>query len=1160
MRINLGYEEIGKIKSLSERLRNLGTKNVSYRDSRIKSENLQLNLSLIISKIILKLNFVDKSKVVFTKLLDEYNRENNISINFEDFLDEHWIRIINDEIIIPELVRNLVWSIGYKGIDVCLHQIPENKIIHAQVLSKYYQYCSVNDKPNITIDDLETLLNRISNKAITKEFLIECKILTFDAENQVYLWNGSEYKSHLNKEIASTLWILLGGKNASKQDFKLFINLITKTGIGVDNWKEYLCKDSTDKIYSYAISILSDEKDLQNSDDEFKKSYLDAPQYLNIDIKNKIPEVVFNYNNTYDFINEIDFFDYRIGDILHTQESRSFYYSLLKLIIFNEPKHPTPYQNTLKLLKDTSKPFLVLTLYELIPRQFPEIIPYLLTDSELIPIGYNLLDKIEINETLLVEQKSNDDKFKECCVLKNDLWFEMFDFTLEQLTSSHFQEKESGELLCKILLYVTKRLFNFKPSNVKTNIEHNIIKKRSEKLLSKISHKRTSSSSQKTSKLIYSVLPEIFNYFKRTYSNNRSYKNEFLSFDSGFVVLSIELLKLAELLISELEDSNGETNKILPTSDEITMMLKKYLTHYFCDNFITVQERDSLQTKLQKAKRGFNNFGFEFVDWGYLYLQLEKNNKLKSINEKFNDSLEFIISSNKYNKQNAEQYEKIKLYLKSLLLGYLSINKSKELYKIDNFSVKETLIELEKIIGSSALTYSVNDLPNKKIDVFYNNYIDFGNTLDNQTLTSLLFKSINFFKETTLNEFIAVFFSQCTDVGRMLSAINIIESEELKTCISNKINEIKIEDFIDSCNTINELEYILIESVNSINHWELSKPIIKRIQEHIEKVKINNDQTDNFLFNINLLIAFKEKDLLTITNLSVPQKRYSSFEPNHEGKNLKQFYIALHKLYNENNYDDAIRILKLLKLQDAKNIRFAFYLYCAETTKAVKLKMNKALLKQANQVWDKFTDNLKSDEKEMPLEMLETIYSNKLYYYFVIKDHINFDQIFNRLTKYFLFEEDKLEIVFHFYLERELHELAFNYLKEANDYYDSQEDYPDILEELLDKYPDLETRKKLKLTIGLLPSQRALDIPKILPSNLNGKTNLSLFILNELVQASRIMITKIEAIRQITHENRFNDLILAILKLRLPIWGWSIDDQPRVGGTLVVKDKNGYRG
>lgn len=105
-----------KLNSLSERLKYLARNKDAYSahiDRNIKSENLQYNLSLIISHILLKLQFIDRSKIAFEVIIDEYNKVNNTALIFEDFEKINWIRIVNEDLVMPELVRHFVWQDGY---------------------------------------------------------------------------------------------------------------------------------------------------------------------------------------------------------------------------------------------------------------------------------------------------------------------------------------------------------------------------------------------------------------------------------------------------------------------------------------------------------------------------------------------------------------------------------------------------------------------------------------------------------------------------------------------------------------------------------------------------------------------------------------------------------------------------------------------------------------------------------------------------------------------------------------------------------------------------------------------------------------------------------------------------------------------------------------
>src|SRR5690606_7210805 len=116
----------------------------------------------------------------------------------------------------------------------------------------------------------------------------------------------------------------------------------------------------------------------------------------------------------------------------------------------------------------------------------------------------------------------------------------------------------------------------------------------------------------------------------------------------------------------------------------------------------------------------------------------------------------------------------------------------------------------------------------------------FGYDMYYQHLTSLLYRSINYFNGKEQAKFVQDFFVHSTDTGRMLTAINILDSKELHDIISKRISEVKIEDFIENSFTTTELQYALVEAVNSANHWELAKPLIERIQNHFKQVKHND--------------------------------------------------------------------------------------------------------------------------------------------------------------------------------------------------------------------------------------------------------------------------------------------------------------------------------
>jgi hypothetical protein len=929
-----------KLKSLSERLNYLARDTNSarlYINQNVKSANLQLNLSLVISKIILELHFIDRSKNEFEEIIEQYNKANNTALTFDNFFNINWIRVIAGEAIMPRLINHFVRQVGYYEKESKPIEIPIDKNDLIRCLQIYFERCFQDSRLTISRIALENVISKFALQKLTIDFLIGIEVIRFNSDDNIYYWEGGEYSRHLKNEIASTLWLLVGGENATDIEFRRYFRLIQGAEIWFDNLGAFLNYENTEKISELAASFLATETDLLKSDAEFTKIWLDSEHF---DINTAIPVIEFNYNNTYNFLESVNYQKWHLHGAFDYQSTRSFCHSLLRIIVLCEPKHPIPYKSALNILKDTSRPSLLWTLYSDIYKEFPFIIPYLLTDSELLPIAFNLIDKIKIDNLLLSEQSNNDKKIEESCEVINKFWFEMFEFSLEQIISVQSNDKEKGELITRILLDVSEKVFSINSNNRYSVINHNTFRKRYDTALKKLANKKitTGNSYPKppvSPRLIHSLLPDIAKFLKEKSANRNPNHIEHLNLNHGFVDLSIEMLRIANLRVSDIELSLDEKGKLENASKDLITLLQKELTEFYSAIEIDVQLDSSTAPEKKKVKRGVSSFGFEIIDWGYLYLHFEKGNTLQSFYDNFITSLTFKIDADKYDEQNKEQYEKLKLYLKSLMLGFISINQKKDFCEIEGLPVKPTLEKLENWIREFSLKYSIDEIAKKRIDVFNERFYVFGYDIYYQQLTNLLYRSINFFNNQTQIRFVGDFFAESKDIGRMLTAINILDSKELEDIISNKIKSVEIEDFIASSFTTTELQYALVEAVNSDNHWKLAKPLIKKIQDHFNKVKHTEENIINFLFEISLLLAFKEKDLPKLTNLPIPKRENYYSTGNKKAENIQRFFIALYKVYKDKKYDEAIPILKSLLLYEPKNIRYAFHLYRAETLKAI---------------------------------------------------------------------------------------------------------------------------------------------------------------------------------------------------------------------------------
>jgi hypothetical protein len=163
------------------------------------------------------------------------------------------------------------------------------------------------------------------------------------------------------------------------------------------------------------------------------------------------------------------------------------------------------------------------------------------------------------------------------------------------------------------------------------------------------------------------------------------------------------------------------------------------------------------------------------------------------------------------------------------------------------------------------------------------------------------------------------------------------------------------------------------------------------------------------------------------------------------------------------------------------------------------------------------------------------------------KETIEFDAAIGFLKKEHLFSEYIFSLVYEFYTERGFLDLAYMYVENAVEYFKKIDgNTPDFMNEAIeasDKYSL--PRKKSQFNDIIATSYE--KIPKITPENINNKSNINDFILEEIIQALQQMFIKIQTIRELTREDNYNDILESIFKLRFPFYGWSVQNNPHHG-------------
>lgn len=1143
-----------KLDTLSHKLKFYASNNnstLNYADLNIKAENLKYNLSYLLAKIILKLDIPTPSIPVFEKIIHNYNQKNNLKLSLDDYLNIGWIRIINDKVVLPEVVRHFVSEIRYNESKDKTISFPQDKEHHLRCLKEFYTQYNSDTLASITKKELLFILQDFN---VDIQFLEEREIIVQDSDiNNVYNWKAYKYMRYLRNEVLSTIWLLAYNQKQDISTFKHFINLTELSDFHSNKLNDFLPFDYMNKLSDYSIELLNNAKDLDNSKIEFNKVWLDAPSYTHINLTDKIPEIEIKGDSPLNLYLEERYLRRLFPSIFDIQSTRNIYASLLCFIACNQNKQSYPFENYLSQLQKINKPYIIETIYRQIMGQFPQAIPYLLLDTNYIPIAFRLINEIEFNTNVISLDASYEKKIEASSKKRTEFWLDSFKIILKLKPQN--QDRISGETVFHILYNLVEQVFSFNQNNRTAIVTHNNYKKCYDEALKLLSESEIETRVYSYNTGLHSkpkLFPSIITELVHSALNKSVFLplNEYVSFDMALVDLLIELLKLSQSYLEQFELTPKLKKDLENSIHKITTFLANKIQKHYKITEIEVWAFHNKETR--KVKHRHDQFGYEIIDWGELYLQFSKENLIISIDDNFKESLIFDTKreAGVYTDLNHEQEEKIKLYVKSLLLAYISINTHKKLYQ--NNLVQSTLIQLEKLIFYYVKAYSNDNIKKKQINIFDNRYTYLYQDIYYKKLTPLLFHALNYFKHVPQNQVLDNYFFQLEDINGMLSAINILTDTEHKEYISKLLEQIDIDDFASNA-SINTLEQVLIEAVNSENYWNFAEPLLEKVEERFTRTKLNNDDTQYFLFRIKLLLAFKQKNWTVLNEIEVPQYQYRVSDDKKEGHEYKQFYIALYKIYHNQDFITATKLLQSLLSSNSKNIEYRFYLYYVQTQEAYS--KNKTNLPQIKLEWDKFlydeNGNLEkfSPEQLKKLSKLnEVINSLNVIHYSYLKDYTRFDQSINKLDNNLLYEEIIGECIYQAYIDRQMYEAADDYISKAVRYYENQnKEIPSKIKKLFQKPKSLFLLQKYKTALVNIRSLPPKDLVSIIPSVLNNKRELNTFILNELIEALKIVLDKIKSVEQITFEDRYNDLLLAILRFRFPIWGWTILDQPRIG-------------
>lgn len=217
--------------------------------------------------------------------------------------------------------------------------------------------------------------------------------------------------------------------------------------------------------------------------------------------------------------------------------------------------------------------------------------------------------------------------------------------------------------------------------------------------------------------------------------------------------------------------------------------------------------------------------------------------------------------------------------------------------------------------------------------------------------------------------------------------------------------------------------------------------------------------------------------------------------------------------------------------------------------------MNLKEIKYAKEQWNAFLERLGVQDEDQLENYVDPASALDLFSLYEAKEYEEFDSVLSGISPRNKYDEKIIPLILKCYREREQSARAFSFLLEAENYHAeaSTEPMPDLSEQKR-KFKGEELYESVKQSLIHIRSFDADEIPPVIPPVLNKMNDLHGFILVELLDALMLMMKKIVAVESISSENNYNDIVMTILRLRLPLWGWEIADQGRTGKSETKKD------
>ncbi|MEQ8470013.1 MAG: hypothetical protein RIC35_02455 [Marinoscillum sp.] len=1077
----------------------------------------------------------------FDQIRVQYEKENNFTLS-------------NDGLFKPSWLSESDGLIDVSNINFYFKPYLEHWE-EFEFLSAYQKELSIGEDKGLKIKerDLKKLHQSFKSfypKTPPLKVLVSQKVLKL--KDGFYYLNfcntDVRYWSALGDQIAAHYWQLLIEDDNFQDDHERVKTLLRQ--ILHHNWPadflDYSLDEAKKRFLDAGFYLVLNEQDLSGIESEYKKISIDADfgsSEVQMLFHSRAEFDDYSLNNTdhFELLESLNHWEKKANTTyLHGQSSRRELSFITKVIVAHDyelerietddPDNPIidRYKRIISLLDGSiTKPTLLWYMHCDIIMSRRGFIPYLIENPKYTSLAFQRIDQLVSEDRVLTEEKD---------LIHKKLWVKSLELALYTIRST-VKNGDAAKVVFQIYRQINTKKYDI-PYNRQEHIEKLSRSRREEKeeaVLSLIedsllyNHSVHGGGDQYLIPVLFNELVELFiGLPSRSFHNNGTINFPMLQWDG-----LTWLMKCSTYWKYKSQFETTSPNIHILTNSFFKLYIDrieiKEIEKY---NFFEKKEEKGLPLWSEKIER------LESIEWIYPIYFIYKQQKLNGFLE---PRFYFDTTTDRYHKENQFTADKLRTHIGVLLQVLRQLMQPKIPYGFEKDDFQEITSRIEQQI-IDFLKSHIEDKPQEgRVDLFdYNKEKGFKNS-EKEALLPQIARALNWFSKK--EQLIDVILNS-QNIIKILTVAEWITSEGIKQKLIEKIQQSDIKAFLEDAHWIPEVQQVLLE----IRQYpQLINEINQTVEFWESKISKKSNEYEVQLYQTRMLLAYFKQDEQELNDIKEPKKSTVHRVRELSYGDHKQFYRALIRL--EKNPKSSYDIFKQLSTQYPQYPVFALNQMAAKISIAKADNDNPSLYTEALEEWKVYV----SKQENLGEETLGSTFStNRLLILLKLGKHDDLDTFFNKLDMPYQMLPDVLEVKIESLVEREKIEEALNLLEKAERYH-SFSDLENIgfIRDLQDKIGGIDNIDELHYHYNRIFNSSPTKLIKIFPEKLNGRNDLTEFIVSEVALAASSMLNKINALPAIldlkntSKENRYNDLIQLALEARISAWGWSVKDQTR---------------